>query len=270
MVTPGHIEPTCLWVAVALPPGNRKSAVQSAVCAPLIAWERQAGEAGAPEIAEAESTAKTLQARANSARAAAAKARDPLEIEAATREAADLDAQIQPPPVVPQLWTSDATPERLGDAGDQGECMAGFRLSRIVRPVAGRYSRAPDREAEGMEAGRAGCRASPPVPMRRFAIGRAARRPAGIHHPGFGSRLGFAAICWPRRGRRPGGAPRRRFPGCRGRSSGRRCSIGRLWGFWEMEKGPEGPVCRGAMEWLLAERDPRCQRMTLAVAPVGV
>jgi hypothetical protein len=143
MVAPGHIEPTCLWVAVALPPGNRKSAVQSAVCAPLIDWERQAAEIAAPEIAAAESEAKTLQARANAARAAAAKAKNSLDVETSTHEAADLEARIEPPPVAPQLWTSDATPERLGAMlADQNECMAWLSAEAgLFDLLAGRYSR---------------------------------------------------------------------------------------------------------------------------------
>jgi hypothetical protein len=143
MVAPGHFEPTNIWLAVGLPPGNRKSAVQAAACAPLVDWERETAASKAGEIARAESEAKTLQARANAARAAAARAKDPLEIEAATKESADLEAKIQDIPAPPQLWTSDATPEKLGVLlAAQGECMAWLSSEAgIFDILAGRYSK---------------------------------------------------------------------------------------------------------------------------------
>jgi hypothetical protein len=142
-VSHGHREPTNLWLAIGLPPGNRKSAVHSACCAPLVEWEREAAASMAQEIRQAESEAKTLQARANASRAAAARAKDQHEILAAANDAAALEAQITPPPVTPQLWTSDATPERLGAMlADQGECLAWLSSEAgIFDLLAGRYSR---------------------------------------------------------------------------------------------------------------------------------
>jgi hypothetical protein len=143
MVAPGHFEPCNTWVAVGLPPGNRKSAVHGAACAPLVEWEREKAAAMAVEITRAESSAKTLQARANAARATAAKAKSQTEVEAASRDAADLEARIEDAPVAPQLWTSDATPERLGAMlGDQGECMAWLSSEAgLFDLLAGRYSK---------------------------------------------------------------------------------------------------------------------------------
>lgn len=142
-VSHGHREPSNLWLAVGLPPGNRKSAVHAACCAPLIEWEREATASMAQEIREAESQAKTLQARANAARANAARAKEHYEVLAAAGEAAELEAQIQPPPSAPQLWTSDATPERLGAMlADQGECLAWLSSEAgIFDLLAGRYSK---------------------------------------------------------------------------------------------------------------------------------
>lgn len=40
MVRQGYYEPTNLWLACALAPGNRKSSVQEAASAPLLSWER--------------------------------------------------------------------------------------------------------------------------------------------------------------------------------------------------------------------------------------
>ena len=102
-----------------------------------------AAAAMAGDIANAESQTKTLQARAAKARADAAKAKNPNEIEEATREAAKLEASILPLPVAPQLWTSDATPERLGPMlADQGECMAWLSSEAgLFDLLAGRYSK---------------------------------------------------------------------------------------------------------------------------------
>ena len=72
MVKPGYFEPCNLWIVVALPPGNRKSAVQSAATAPLLAWERDQTTIVEPEIKRIASERKTLEARAKEKRNKAA------------------------------------------------------------------------------------------------------------------------------------------------------------------------------------------------------
>lgn len=143
LVAPGHFEPCNLWIAVALAPGNRKSAVQDAACRPLVAYEREAAGQVAAERTAAESLAKTLQARASAVRAEAAKSKDEDEIDRLSKEAASLEADIRPPPVAEQLWTSDATPERLGAImADQDECLAWLSSEAgLFDLLAGRYSR---------------------------------------------------------------------------------------------------------------------------------
>ena len=61
-VAPGYIEPCNLWVVVALAPGNRKSAVQSAAIAPLVEWERAKMIELEPEIKRLTSEHETLAA----------------------------------------------------------------------------------------------------------------------------------------------------------------------------------------------------------------
>ncbi|AGA33764.1 hypothetical protein TVNIR_2104 [Thioalkalivibrio nitratireducens DSM 14787] len=138
LVQPGHIEPANLWVAVALPPGNRKSAVQSAATAPLLAWERDAARDIEPEIRRTTSTVATMQARVKELRARAAKKGDM----GAADEASDIEAAMPEIPRPPQLWTSDATPERMGVLlADHGECMAWLSSEGgIFDLLAGRYS----------------------------------------------------------------------------------------------------------------------------------
>lgn len=141
-VKPGYTEPCNLWIVAALPPGNRKSAVQSAATAPLLAWERDQIMALEPEISRVCSERKTMEARAREARNNAAKAKDPLVADDMAREAADLESELPDIPKPPQLWTSDATPEKLGILlAEHGECMAWLSSEGgVFDLLQGRYS----------------------------------------------------------------------------------------------------------------------------------
>lgn len=142
MVTPGYVEPCNLWAVVALPPGNRKSAVQSAATRPLLAWERDQSKIMEPEIKRITSERKTMEARAKEKRGKAAKEKDTNKSKALAQEAADLEAELPDVPVQPQLWTSDATPERLGSLlAEHDECMAWLSSEGgVFELLQGRYS----------------------------------------------------------------------------------------------------------------------------------
>jgi putative DNA primase/helicase len=142
MVRNGYFEPTNLWIAAALPPGNRKSAVQGAAASPLLAWERERAEDMAGEIKRVTSEVASLTARANHLRQRAAKEDDGMEREKLQREAAAIEADMPEIPRPPQLWTSDATPERLGTIlADNGERMAWLSSEGgVFDLLAGRYS----------------------------------------------------------------------------------------------------------------------------------
>lgn len=114
MVKPGYFEPCNLWLACALPPGNRKSAVQSAATAPLRAWERDEAERLGDDIKAAASALATAQARAKELRSKAARAADDVEARDLAAQAASIEANMPEVPCVPQLWTSEVTPEKLG------------------------------------------------------------------------------------------------------------------------------------------------------------
>ena len=142
MVQPGYLEPCNLWIVVALPPGNRKSAVQSAATSPLLAWEHDQASALEPEIKRQSSERKTMEARVKELRAKAAKATDQKVADEQARQAADQEATLPEVPHPPQLWTSDATPERLGSLlAEHGECM-GWLSSEggVFEMLQGRYS----------------------------------------------------------------------------------------------------------------------------------
>jgi hypothetical protein len=142
MVKPGYFEPCNLWAVVALPPGNRKSAVQSAATAPLVAWERDQATIMEPEIKRIISKRKTMEARAKEKRSKAAKEKDNGKAEELAREAADIEAELADIPMQPQIWTSDATPERLGALlAEHGECMAWLSSEGgVFDLLQGRYS----------------------------------------------------------------------------------------------------------------------------------
>jgi hypothetical protein len=142
MVKPGYFEPCNLWAVVALPPGNRKSAVQSAATKPLLAWERDQATIMDPEIKRISSERKTLEARAKEKRDKAVKEKDNSKAAELAREAADIEAGLPRIPMLPQIWTSDATPERLGALlAEHGECMAWLSSEGgVFDLLQGRYS----------------------------------------------------------------------------------------------------------------------------------
>ena len=144
MVKPDYVEPCNLWIVVALPPGNRKSAVQGAATAPLAAWERDQAVSMKTEITRISSERRTLEARIKDKRNQAAREKDPEKADDLTGEVAKLEADLPDVPVTPQIWTSDATPERLGILlADQNECMAWLSSEGgVFDLLQGRYSNA--------------------------------------------------------------------------------------------------------------------------------
>ncbi|MGD6753808.1 DUF3987 domain-containing protein [Streptomyces sp. BH105] len=142
-------EPLNLFTVVALPPGNRKSAVFTAMTAPLRAVEKVLASSAAGRIAEAEVTAKMAREAADKATTQAAKSegaeRDALQAEAiALAQAAD-SLEI---PASPRLLADDATPEVVTTLMHE----QGGRLSvmsaegGIFDIIAGRYSGTPNME----------------------------------------------------------------------------------------------------------------------------
>ncbi|WP_342781603.1 DUF3987 domain-containing protein [Streptomyces piniterrae] len=142
-------EPTNLFVVVALPPGNRKSAVFTAMTAPLRAAEKLLVSQAAGSIAEAEVTAKMAHEAADKAAAQAAKAegmeRDGLTAEAiALAQAAD-SLEV---PVSPRLLADDSTPETVTTLmSEQGGRLSVMSAEGgIFDIIAGRYSGTPNME----------------------------------------------------------------------------------------------------------------------------
>ncbi|MFC5719879.1 DUF3987 domain-containing protein [Streptomyces gamaensis] len=142
-------EPTNLFVVVALPPGNRKSAVFATMTAPLRAAEKLLVSHAAGRIAEAEVTAKMAREAADKAAAQAAKAegaeRDGLTAEAiALAQAAD-SLEV---PASPRLLADDSTPEVVTTLmSEQGGRLSVMSAEGgIFDIIAGRYSGTPNME----------------------------------------------------------------------------------------------------------------------------
>ncbi|MFD7642323.1 YfjI family protein [Kitasatospora sp. NPDC059795] len=138
-----------LYTVIALPPGNRKSAVVSEMTRPLLAVEKVLIERSTHLRAEAETTAKLARAAAEKAAAKAANAA-PDERDALTAEAIDLAqaAEHSTVPPRPQLMADDVTPESLASLiAEQGGRMAVISAEGgIFDTIAGRYSGTPNLE----------------------------------------------------------------------------------------------------------------------------
>ncbi|NCA90272.1 MAG: DUF3987 domain-containing protein [Gammaproteobacteria bacterium] len=137
-----YSEPTNLWTAVHLPSGNRKSAVQNGALQPLTEWEILQETCLREEIQRIKSERLTREGRIKQLRAEAGRASSEAEARRLVTEIAEAELQLPPIPVIPRLWTSDVTPERLGSLlAEQDECL-GWHSSEagIFEQLAGRYS----------------------------------------------------------------------------------------------------------------------------------
>jgi len=145
-VKPGWEEPLNLYVLVALPPGERKSAVFEAATAPLSEFEEERARALAPITTEAAIRRRALERAAEAAETEAAKARTAEAREVAIERAAELareaESVIVPAPY--RLLADDATPEILATmlAQQGGRIALLSPEGGVVGQMAGRYSSA--------------------------------------------------------------------------------------------------------------------------------
>ena len=136
-----YSEPLNIWTSIALPPGSRKSAVQSACTLPLTQFELFLRQQVEPKRQEIEARNKIAEIRLKEMRQKAGRAR-PEEFEQISREILEVEKSVQPVPTIPQLWTSDVTPENLASImADNKDCMAILSdEAGIFDILAGRYS----------------------------------------------------------------------------------------------------------------------------------
>ncbi|MFF1476273.1 YfjI family protein [Streptomyces sp. NPDC058301] len=140
-------EPTNVFVVVALPPGNRKSAVFNLMANPLYRCEALLVAQSAGRIVEAEITAKLAKEVADNAATKAARAdadkRDRLVAEAIGLAQA---AEAVTVPAKPRLLADDATPEVIASllAEQGGRLSVMSAEGGIFDIIAGRYSGTPN------------------------------------------------------------------------------------------------------------------------------
>jgi DNA polymerase-1 len=143
-VRPGWTEPTNVFSCVALPPGDRKSAVHADALAPVREFERQEQERTAPLIAEAAAERRLLEARLKAVEGKAARANDPAERDGLFAEAKHLSRELaaHEVPEPPQLYVDDETPENLARklARQGGRLLQAAAEGTAFEIAKGRYS----------------------------------------------------------------------------------------------------------------------------------
>jgi hypothetical protein len=121
-VRDGWTEPANVFTVVALPPGERKSAVFSDATAPLVQYEREERERMEPVIAEMESEHRVMEMQLRGLEQKAAKESAKKDDAEAQEEARRLKAEAKElakrlaqhdVPDLPEFFTDDVTPEKL-------------------------------------------------------------------------------------------------------------------------------------------------------------
>lgn len=142
---PSWREQLVLYVAAVAPPGSMKSAAMGAALAPLAELQRQLRERYGPEVAEAASARKIDEKRLAAYESQAANTENKGDAKTDPRLlAADLarDLESKPLPVVPRIYVTDATPEKVEALlGQHGERIAWLDSEGgIFTMLSGRYA----------------------------------------------------------------------------------------------------------------------------------
>jgi hypothetical protein len=139
---PGWQEPLCLFVAVGMDAGARKSSVFTSMTRPLAEFERQQATAALPGITETATLRRIAEQAAAAAEAAASKApADQAEAKQAEAVARAAEAARLVVPPVPRLLADDATPEALaGLLASYGRIALLSPEGDVFDQMAGRYS----------------------------------------------------------------------------------------------------------------------------------
>jgi replicative DNA helicase len=141
---PGWQEPLCLFVAVGMDAGARKSSVFTALTRPVADFERQQAAAALPGITETTTLRRIADQAAAHAEAAAVKApasqQEEARAEAIARAAEAANLAVPP---VPRWLVDDATPEALaGLLATYGRIALLSPEGDVFDQMAGRYNQA--------------------------------------------------------------------------------------------------------------------------------
>ena len=141
---PGWQEPLCLFVAVGMDAGTRKSSVFTALTRPVADFERQQAAAALPAITETVTLRRIADQAAAAAEAAASKApadqQEERQAEAIARAAEAANLVV---PALPRWLVDDATPEALaGLLATYGRIALLSPEGDVFDQMAGRYNQA--------------------------------------------------------------------------------------------------------------------------------
>jgi Protein of unknown function (DUF3987) len=127
---------------LALPPANHKSLVLNYCTRPLVDWEKEQGLQQGLKIKCQRSERKTQEKIIETLRAKAAKSTDTLEQQQLINDIIQKEAALAEIPVLPILFTNDATPESLASLiHEQDGRLAIFSdEGGILETLAGLYS----------------------------------------------------------------------------------------------------------------------------------
>ena len=143
-ITPDWREPLCLYPVAVAPPGERKSAVISALSGPVYEYEAEQREFEAAEIAQNQTERVLLEKALQAAQNGAAKGKGNFEVK--RQEALDLSAQLANfKDLHPfRLMVDDTTPEKLVDMMEMqgGSITVASAEGGVFDSIAGRYDRA--------------------------------------------------------------------------------------------------------------------------------
>jgi len=139
---PGWNEPINVYLAVGIDPGNLKSPTQKKLIKGTIDWEIEQAEKIAPEIKRAASERKTREKLIDRLRTKAANQKDPDLLKLEIRDIADMEVELEDPPVLPKIFATDTTPEQLAfNTHEQGGRFAVISdEGGIMKVIAGLYS----------------------------------------------------------------------------------------------------------------------------------
>jgi replicative DNA helicase len=146
-VKPGYTEPSNLFIAVVLPPGERKSAVFNDAVAPLREWEQEEGVRRRPELVAAAQRYRIIEKRLESSISAAAKSQGPdYQRAIAETEQIALELEEAKVPPMPRVFADDATPEALTTLLEEycGRMAVMSPEGGVFEMMAGRYSDSPN------------------------------------------------------------------------------------------------------------------------------
>lgn len=150
----GYVEPLNLWVAVALPPGSRKSAVISALIAPILDAEKELRDQRLPMIREAQLKRGVLEKQIERAH----RPRNEGEPDLSRILTLSRDLEAIQVPSLPRLVLQDATPEAAVEVlVEQGGAVAVLSAEgELFEVLGGRYAQGGRSNIEAFNKGHAG------------------------------------------------------------------------------------------------------------------